>query len=147
MSVKSQEMDRAKYAYDWIKENVVNETNEVKKCFISYVKNVPAYIKVNGIAATYAFIGTKISKKKNDTDAKAKGWRLVNEMTLARLNTCYPDIIRGTKAKLNEVFVNIDSQNYKIITKEILAFFNWARRYAESELVEACLQQEQEGGE
>ena len=65
MSLKSLNLERAGFVYEKIaefKEN--NQEKEIQDNFKSYAKNIPAYIKQNGLLATYAFIETKCDKKK-----------------------------------------------------------------------------------
>lgn len=142
MSIKSQEMKRADFAFGYIK-NVAAESAEVQKCFKSYVNNVPSYIKTNGLIATYAFIGTKkINNEKKNVPKKeeiayqeiynmTRKWLVHEECSVKKI---YSKEMIEDDNELMKKFLELSSNDYKLVTKEVMALFSWARRFAVSEL-------------
>ena len=126
-SVTELERDRAKEAYKYVIDgkkilelteiyNENNKSNEYYKDdkYKSYVKKIPMMILNNGLGATFAFI---YSKKKN-----SKAYELI-----------YEQIRKWLKADkdLVEWIINQDSQEYRATTNEVLALFNWLKRFAD----------------
>lgn len=141
MSIKSQELKRADFAYSYIKKEFQEGTNgDLKKNFRSYVMNVPAFIKTNGLIATYAFIGTKMGK----TDAHKKvsdmtaAYKKIYDMTAEWLSNSECSLAESIAINQNDdlkgKFLELSSSEYKLVTKEILALFNWVKRFAVSEI-------------
>lgn len=135
MSIKSQELKRADFAYSYIKrefkteEKPSKESLEVMKNFKSYVMNVPAYIKTNGLLATYAFIGTKM-----ETTAYKKIYEMTKEWLRSDACSVKESVAIGEKEDLKGKFLSLSSNEYKLVTKEVLALFHWVKRFAVSEL-------------
>ncbi len=92
--------------------------------FKSYVKKTPMLIKMNGLGATFAFIK---SKSKNNN-----AYTLIYEQTAEWLKNDDKKLIdlSGKKDLVGEI-VRLDSFQYRALTIEVLAFFNWLRRFAE----------------
>ncbi len=133
MAFREIEEGRAKAAYEFAKKG--SEISK-KKEYKSYVKNVPMYIKTNGLAATYAFIA---SKKSDDKGKAGYAYKLIYDQTKSWLENEPKGIIseelKGKDRDLAKVFTELDSYRYRIVTKEVLALFNWLRRFAD-ELIE-----------
>ena len=156
-NMKRTELDRAKFAYECVKdaaealkgkELVFENLNDAKrynlkenkyfktsKYYKSYVKKVPTLIQVNGLAGTFAFIYSKMTKNK---DNKEKGtienpygdWDLIYFQTWKWLNKNYKS--HEKDKELVEWIVNIENPKlYKAITVEVLALFSWLKRFAE----------------
>lgn len=135
MSIKSQEMKRAEFAFNYITNKV--ENIEAQKCFKSYVKNVPSYIKTNGLIETYAFIGMKKGNVEKEELAYQYIYDLTNDWLMneeCSVKAIYNREDVQAENGLMKKFLQLSSEDYKLITKEILALFSWARRFAESEL-------------
>lgn len=131
MSIKSQELKRADFAYSYIKKEFQEGTNgDLKKNFRSYVMNVPAFIKTNGLIATYSFIGTKMGK----TDAYKKIYDMTAEWLSNSECSLAESIAINQNDDLKGKFLELSSSEYKLVTKEILALFNWVKRFAVSEI-------------
>ncbi len=146
MSVKSQERKRAMFAYEkvcnyknWINQDMGKKSEDDKKklrtCFISYAKDIPSYVKINGLIATLAFVQNKKAIK-NDNDKKKmepkvykyiyniiKEWLIEQELVTEM----------GSEDFIEQVF-KMSSSSYKLITTEVLSLFGWIKRFAESEL-------------
>ncbi len=156
-NMKQSELDRAKFAYECVKDaaEALKEKKEINfqtldnteryklkenkyfktsKYYKSYVKKVPTLIQVNGLAGTFAFIYSKMTKNKNN---KEKGtienpygdWDLIYFQTWKWLNKNYKS--HENDKELVEWIIEQDSKLYKAITVEVLALFSWLKRFAE----------------
>jgi CRISPR-associated protein Cmr5 len=99
------------------KENLEKAQKSFGKDYKSYVKKIPMMILNNGLGATSAFIYSK-SKDGNAyelIDKQIKRWFQLSE-----------DII-----VLIDWIINQNSQEYRATTNEVLALFNWLKRFAE----------------
>jgi CRISPR-associated protein Cmr5 len=122
------------YEYS-LKDNYNNLTDEEKKVinfyknllknYRSYVKKIPTMILSNGLGQTLAFIKSK-SKKEN-------AYKLIYEQLTEYMRSPYPTRIQmpEDKKELIDWVISCDSEKYRYITQEILAFLNWLKRFAE----------------
>ena len=122
------EKGRAEFAYKCVldaKERVFSNNKEKQKDYKSYVRKIPAMILSNGLGQTLAFV-----KAKSD---KGNAYELIYKQITEYLKSEHPTRIRmpNEKNELVEWVITRDSVNYKYITKEVLAFLNWLRRFAE----------------
>lgn len=121
-TIKGIEQGRAKFAYECAKI-------EKKKEYKSYVKKIPMMIKTNGLGATFAFM---LSKK-----AKAEGpiYTKIGNNILEWLRRDTKNLIKMNNIddfeKLTSKIVELNSPEYRALTIEVLAFFNWLRRFAD----------------
>lgn len=113
------ENGRAKFAYDYA-EGAVKKFGEKDKEYKSNVKKIPMMIKTNGLGATLAFIKAK------GKDGNA--YCLIYTQAKEWLKQKFPEI--GDKDLVDYIISN-DSNQYRALTIETLAFFNWLRRFAE----------------
>jgi len=111
-SVTDIEKQRAIKAYEYVTK--ANENEKIKGDYKSYVKKIPMMILNNGLGATFAFI---YSKKK-----EGNAYELI-----------YNQIQKWLKADkdLVEWIIFQDSQEYRATTNEVLALFNWLKRFAD----------------
>ncbi len=123
-TIKGQE--QAKFAYDCAKKG--SEINK-KKEYKSYVNKIPMLIKTNGLGSTFAFIKSKSSDDENKAGYaycliynQIKEWLRKDERKFIKLND-NDDLV-------NEI-ISLNSPEYRAVTIEVLAFFNWLRRFAE----------------
>lgn len=114
MSVSDLERDRATFAYQCVEE--ANKNNGLKSDYKSYIKKIPMMILNNGLGATFAFI---YSKKKN-----GNAYELIYNQTNKWLK-------KDDKKDLVEWIINLKSSEYRVVTNEVLALFNWLRRFTE----------------
>lgn len=120
-TINKLEQGRSATAYEYVKN-----TGSKNKEYKALVKKIPMYIKTNGLGNTFAFIQSKAEKNEH--------YKLAYEQTTAWLKTEQNKLI---SQKLNEyenlveALINIDSLQYRMVTVEVLAFFNWLRRFAE----------------
>jgi CRISPR-associated protein Cmr5 len=116
VSVQTLENNRAKFAFE-----MVQAVTQSKDAYKSWSKKIPVLIKTNGLGQTLAFMK---SRKKPETDLmfdKIEEW-LVSKNELQAQD----DILK----KITE----IDSATYRRWTREVIALFNWVRRFAEGYL-------------
>jgi CRISPR-associated protein Cmr5 len=102
--------------------------NEFSKKYKSNVKNLPMYIKTNGLGATFAFV---LSKSGNSSLEK-KAWFLIYYQMKGWLKNHKKYLLDGKENEdLVKILIQLDSSKYRAVTIEVLAFFNWLRRFAE----------------
>lgn len=118
---KGIEQGRAKYAYKCAEEASKLGENSPKE-YKSHVKKLPMMIKTNGLGATLAFIKTKSDKAYETLYRHLFAW--VKE-----------DPNRVITWKENEDFtkqvISLNSDEYRLVTIEIMSFLNWLRRFAD----------------
>jgi len=112
------ESGRAEFALNAVKR--IKDTENNKK-YKSYAKKFPSLVLSNGLAATIAFALDKSNTK------GGKAWGIINE-----------DVTKWLKKKgylpsddkLEDYICSLDSDEYRIVTNEVLALFEWIRRFA-----------------
>ena len=117
------ERGRAEFAYRCVQE-AISRLNSKKKEYKSYTKKIPQMILSNGLGQTIAFIKAKKSSSPYELIYDQLTKYIKSEST-SRIQMP-PD-----KDDLLEWVISCESINYKYITQEVLAFFNWLRRLAE----------------
>jgi len=122
------------YEYS-LKDNYNNLTDEEKKVinfyknllknYRSYVKKIPTMILSNGLGQTLAFIKSK--------SEKGNAYKLIYEQLTEYMRSPYTTRMQMPEDKkdLVEWVISCDSEKYRYITQEILAFLNWLKRFAE----------------
>lgn len=148
--IQNIEIERARSAYECAKMGVSiakekkqwNNEYYCDKNYTSYVKKIPAMIKTNGLGATFAFIYSKRQsmKKKNKGEPNLPGtpknpknaYDLIYEQTRQWLhNNPVNPFERLANGELMEELLKLESEDYRLCTLEVLAFFQWLRRFAE----------------
>jgi len=124
INIKGIEQGRAKFAYDCVSFAIANLEHKKQKEFKSYVKKIPMLIKTNGLGATYAFI---LSKGKND---EKNAYHVIYQKTAEWIKTDKKIITEDFK-DLSDMIIQQPSPTYRALTNEVLALFNWLRRFAE----------------
>ena len=115
-TINKLENGRAAYAYQCAEEGAGLDK---KKEYKSYVKKIPMLIKTNGLGATVAFIKSK-GGTYDTIYTQLTGWFKKEENPMS-----------FEVKELAKDLCEMDSQQYRAITKETLAFFNWLRRFAD----------------
>ncbi|RKX56013.1 MAG: type III-B CRISPR module-associated protein Cmr5 [Thermotoga sp.] len=127
-TMKGIEQGRAKFAYKCAKKGSEIEKKEYKS-YVSYVKKIPMLIKTNGLGVTFAFIKSKSS---NDKSKAGYAYHLLYNQTKEWLKKDDKNLIHMNESDdLVEKMISLNSQEYRAVTIEVLAFFNWLRRFAE----------------
>ncbi len=131
-TMKSIAQTRAKYAWEC--------ANGKDKEYGSLVNKIPAYIKTNGLLNTLAFL---YSKSKNDNREEKLLKQICSWLTGQSLPsgvTAFPVIesnklTTGSNAqeKVLNYLMTSDAKDLIQCTTEVLALFNWLRRFAKSE--------------
>ncbi len=123
MSIKELERDRAVFAYDRVEE--VSENANIKHSeYKSYCKKIPAMIQTNGLSATFAFMYSK-----------GKTYRTIYDQVDEWLKKRYKgDGDIENNQELMKKLLKLESAKYRKVTIEILALFNWLRRFADGKL-------------
>ncbi|WKV08542.1 type III-B CRISPR module-associated protein Cmr5 [Thermoanaerobacterium sp. CMT5567-10] len=136
-SIKATVNKRAKFAYECVKNVKENKDKKVGSYYKSNSKRLMALIKTNGLAMTLAFM--KSSKNKSNGEAGEA------------YNLLYGDIdnwLKSPDCPVNALYnkyqekdmvervVSFDSYYYRIITKEVMEFINWVRRFAEGMIID-----------
>jgi CRISPR-associated protein Cmr5 len=107
-----------------LKRKIFNDFMRYRKDYKSYVKKIPMLIKNNGLGATFAFINAK-AKDNNP-------YRLIYCQTSDWLRNCDQICIAlSANEDLAKWIISRDSSEYRAITVEVLAFFNWLKRFAD----------------
>lgn len=120
-TIQGIEQGRADFAYQCAE---IGFKSSKPKEYKSYVKKVPMMIKTNGLGATLAFA---MSKSKDGNT-----WKLVYDQIsewLQNPNNQY--LINSQTGELSEIIIKLESGKYRAVTNEVLALFNWLRRFAE----------------
>jgi len=117
-TIKSLEQGRASFALTCAQSGAKHAQCAKYK---SHVKKMPMMIKTNGLGSTIAFAFSK----KNGSD---KTWDLLVTHVENWL------VMKGhlvENKSLHLEVVKVDSNDYRALTVEVLAFLNWLRRFAE----------------
>jgi CRISPR-associated protein Cmr5 len=99
--------------------------NSNRKEYAAAVKKLPMMIKSNGLGATVAFMFSK---------GKTLGTVLkdIDDWVNNDGNLKTQLILKNTEGNtFVQQLLNLNSQEYRIVTMEVLAFLNWLRRFAE----------------
>jgi len=118
--MKTIEQERAYFALKCV-ERVKTENKEVKEKYKRNAKRLPALLTSNGLASTLAFL-----KSKSETEILYKD---VERWLKKR------EVVKSNKSAL-EYCLEVSSSQYRVITSEVFAFFQWLKRMAEVELRE-----------
>lgn len=116
------EQGRAAFAYAKVIE-VKEKHKACEKEYKGYVKNVPMLIKVNGLGAAFAFI----QAKSKGTDNRAEAYRQIYNQTFEWLK--HQGRLHGED--LIDDIIKQKSVQYRVVTVEVLALFNWLRRFVD----------------
>jgi len=128
-NIRTLEQGRAQFAY-----KCAEEGKSLGKDYKQYVKKIPMMIKTNGLGSAFAYIFSKSEWKKENGQEKPKNaYAQIYEHTYRwlkqnnKLGIFKPNENEDLVAKV----INLESQQYRALTNEVLAFFNWLRRFAD----------------
>jgi len=121
------ERGRADFAYKCVKQAIENfrDNSKKQKEYKSYSRKIPTMILSNGLGQTLAFV-----RAKSET---GNAYDLIYKQLTEYMKREHTARIRMPQelVELLEWVISCDSSKYRYITKEILAFLNWLRRFAE----------------
>ncbi|CAA7602812.1 CRISPR-associated protein, Cmr5 [Acididesulfobacillus acetoxydans] len=120
------EQGRAARAYEMVEEAKQALGVDDKK-YKSYVKKIPMLIKTNGLAATLAFVRSKMG-----TDSKQRAKETPYGRIYSQIAAWLREKELLTEGKdLVEEVITLPSPQYRSVTVEVLGLFSWLRRFAE----------------
>lgn len=136
-SFKGIERGRASFAFDCALKGKKLGKEKAQE-YKSYVNNVPVYIKTNGLGAALAFVYAKKStKKKEGEDNTENAYSKIYQQTCKYINQYANHIISDVlEDDMLKTIISLDSSHYRALTVEVLAFFNWLRRFANGLIIE-----------
>jgi len=129
-TIKGLEQSRAKFAFE--KAEVIaknNQDSDKAKEYKSYAKKLPMMIKVNGLGAAISFAFAKRKNKEGRKTAWGEIYYDLNEWLRKDENKWL--LGNEPASELAEAVIELNSQEYRALTLETLAFLNWLRRFAE----------------
>jgi CRISPR-associated protein Cmr5 len=135
-SVKTTVNKRAKFAYDRVEKVKQSKNDDMAKKYKSYSKKLLAMIKINGLASTLVFMLSKSKSNKQPTSQELAYKELYNHIQQwlededCPVNTLYSNISSKNNDLIEKV-LSFDSNSYRAVTKEVMEFSNWLRRFAE----------------
>jgi CRISPR-associated protein Cmr5 len=124
MPIRDIEKERAIFAYEKV-DKAVNNQKIKQSEYKSYCKKIPSLIQTNGLSATFAFM---FSKK---TGTYIYIYNQVDEWLKKRYRG---DNDLDNEQELMKKLLSLESVKYRKVTIEILALFNWLRRFAEGRI-------------
>jgi CRISPR-associated protein Cmr5 len=128
--IQTLEQKRASEAWScvqYVNEEIDN--HKFKKEYRSIVLKLPSLILTNGFGQTLAFLKSK--GKGDESNAEEKVYRDVQEW-LKKSEVINWD--SATQNELIERIMAINSDKYRHVTTEALAFLNWLKRFADAVL-------------
>lgn len=128
-SIKPVVNQRAEFAYKCVK-GMARKNVDVAQKYQSYSKRLMAMVRINGLLATIVFIKSSSFSNKAEGRAYKQLYEDI-ENWLKSINCPVNSIYDANKGELMEVIVSLNSDEYRAITKEIMEFTNWLRRFAE----------------
>jgi len=139
--VKDLAKERSQFAYECatqgksiLKSFQINNEYYKDDKYKSYVKKIPMMILTNGLGATFAFVYSKQKKedkqkrKVGDEKNPKNGYDLIYKQVDEWLKQCH---IQKSNDELIKWIIDQDSQLYRATTNEVLALFNWLKRFAD----------------
>lgn len=111
------ESGRAQHAFDCTLSE--KQSSEYR----SYVKKMPMMIKVNGLAQTIVFYESK-GKEYKDVIQHVEAWLRKEEV---RKRLSLPD-----KVRLMEAVCKMETEQYRLVTYEIMELLGWMRRFVDA---------------
>lgn len=124
------ERQRAAYAYKCVEMVAKNSENiNIRDNYKAYVKKLPALIKANGLAGTMAFVYSK----KEASAGIGEAYSLIYRQTEDWLKESHiKKILNQEKStELVQKIINLETENYRVVTRELLALYKWMGRFAQ----------------
>lgn len=115
------EEGRAAFAFEQVKQAVEELAGDAQN-YKSYVRSLPSMIQVNGLGQTMAFY---YARKR-----KYKAYRDIYKSIFNWLQRKFPDHFQQQNELVEEV-VKLRSEDYRMLTMEVLALLSWMGRFAE----------------
>lgn len=128
-------LEVSKFAIECV-ENVKEST---KKEYKTLVRKMPAMIQKNGLIGTLVFNLSNINKKQQHKEVLKNiiEWNIRNQ----RINDIVKDELNDIKKSENnndydevkyiKCITRLNSQDYRLVTKEMMNLFGWIKRFAD----------------
>jgi CRISPR-associated protein Cmr5 len=117
---------KAKFAFKCAQEAKSEKFFEEYK---SHVKKIPMLIRTNGLGAAVAFIK---AKQQNDPKKPINDYNLIYQQIKKWLNEDENNWVKINSGEdLTGKIIHLDSEEYQMVTKNLLSFFDWLKRFAE----------------
>ena len=110
--------ERAKHAYDFVYE-ISKKDEKKQKEFRSLVRSFPAMVQNNGLCTAVAFLQSKGKFHHMKLYEAIEKWLKINN-----------DDNEG----LMESIVSLDRDKYRMVSKEIMSYLPWVKRFSEGML-------------
>lgn len=117
------ENGRAAFAFEKVKGFVQTHPEKINKEYRSYIKKMPAMIQVNGLGQSLAFCYAKGSVY-GDIYRQIEAW--IKQEQTPLMQKYDPQ-----GKEFVEIIVNMKSNDYRLVSREVMAFLNWMRRFAD----------------
>ena len=127
------EKQRAIFAFERVKEYRDNNDDEKQKKLKGYIRNTPTKILTNGLASTLAFMFSKQNKSYGDVYIYIAE-NIIFDWLIKEQNQHLINLEKNPDSKIEELIkkvINQSSQEYRAVTNEVLALFNWLKRFAD----------------
>jgi len=127
------EKQRAIFAFERVKEYRDNNDDEKQKKLKGYIRNTPTKILTNGLASTLAFMFSKQNKSYGDVYIYIAE-NIIFDWLRKEQNQHLINLEKNPDSKIEELIkevINQNSQEYRAVTNEVLALFNWLKRFAD----------------
>ncbi len=125
--IREIEQGRASQAFECISSHE-SDNNKTLREYKAYIKKLPMLIKVNGLGPALAFVYSKKQK------ADAYKWLYNDIKSWLKESPYLYYISEKLNGELIDDITNLNSQEYRAVTKEVLAFLNWLKRFADGKI-------------
>jgi CRISPR-associated protein Cmr5 len=127
-TIRKLEQGRAEFAYRCV-ENAIGRGDVSNKEYLSYSKKLPTMLLTCGLGQSLAFVKAKAK----DNEAYNLLYSQITEY-LKESNTTARIKMPESKPDVAEWVVSCDTSEYRLITKELLSFLTWLKRFAEGRI-------------
>jgi len=138
--IKDLAKERSRFAYGCVQSFVNSNNNDEKqKKYKGYIRSTPMKVLTNGLGATFAFIYSKRLKSDgeiyNQINAHIYDW-LQKEYNKHLIKLDDKKTPEEKSKELTDKIIHLNSLEYRAVTNEVLALFNWLKRFADGMIEE-----------
>ncbi|KIM12162.1 MAG: hypothetical protein KU38_04460 [Sulfurovum sp. FS08-3] len=131
---RNQDKQRAIFSYQCVGSFVNENRDENQKRYRAYIRSIPSMILNNGLGSTIAFMFSKRLKKEgevyNQIGENIFNW-LREEQNRYLIALENKDKAEDKLKELTDKVIYLNSSEYRATTNELLALFNWLKRFAD----------------
>ena len=117
--------DRIKHTYYFVK-NFVEEDGKFQKEFRSLARSFPTMVHNNGLSAAIAFLLVKDKSHHRKLYETLEKW-----LSAKGLISLYKE---GKSRDLLEAVINLSRDEYRMVSREVMVYMQWIKRFAEGML-------------